>query len=214
MDNIKIQAGDFRRLSEDLADDSVDLVLTDPPYPKEYLPLWADLGRVAARVLKPSGFLVSYSGAMFLPDIMGMLGEHLTWYWLGGLHHRGPMCRIWSRGVLQGMKPILIYQKQPHQAQGRWFIDLVESPKQDKKYHKWGQPVIPTRRLLETFSEPGDLVLDPFLGGGTTAVACFQTGRRCIGYEVDPDMAETARQRVENCQLPLPMPQLNQGILC
>ena len=204
---IEILTGDFRELSKNIESDSIDLVCTDPPYPREFLPLWADLGRVAARVLKPSGFLVSYSGNMFLPEVMGMLGEHLSYYWLGGLYHRGPKSRIWARNILQAMKPILVYQKPPYKIQSYRFIDLVESPKQDKRHHKWGQPVIPTRRLVEAFSNESDLIFDPFLGGGTTAVACRQTGRNCIAHEIDPEVAERARKRVATCQMPLIKPE-------
>ena len=48
--SIDVLTGDFRQLSEAIADNSVDAIVTDPPYPKEYLPLWADLAHVAARV--------------------------------------------------------------------------------------------------------------------------------------------------------------------
>lgn len=78
----QIKTGDFRQGCKRLADDSVDLIVTDPPYPKQYLPLWADLARVAARVLKPGGFLVAYSGQIHLATMMMMLSEHLTYYWL------------------------------------------------------------------------------------------------------------------------------------
>ena len=205
---IDILTGDFRELSNELADGSVDLVLTDPPYPKKYLPLWSDLGRVAARVLKPGGFLVAYSGQMFLPEVMRRLGEYLNYYWLGGLRHVAGSGRIWNRRVLQAMKPFLVYAKHPMKTKKMWFTDLVTSPAQSKEYHAWGQSVAPFRYLVERFSNPGDLVLDPMLGGGTTAMACLQTGRDCIGYEIDPAVADVARQRIAEAQLPLFLPEM------
>ena len=206
---IEIGTGDFRKLSNELADGSIDLVLTDPPYPKEFLPLWADLARVSARVLKPGGFLVAYSGQLYLRDVMTMLDEHLTYYWLGGLRHNGPKGMVWARKVLNAMKPILVYAKEPIRKQPQTFIDLVDSQIQSKRFHKWGQSVSPVMCLLDAFTVEGDLVLDPFLGGGTTAVACLQTGRDCIGYEIDPAMADEARGRLADAQLPLfvPVPQ-------
>ena len=102
-----------------------------------------------------------------------------------------------------GMKPILIYVKPPARKPPKWFKDLLPSMTGSKEFHDWGQSLPPVRELVERFSEPGDLVLDPFLGGGTTAVACKQTGRRCIGYELDADMAERARERLANTQLML-----------
>lgn len=47
-----------------------------------------------------------------------------------------------------------------------------------------------TRQLIEDYSRPGDLVLDPCLGGGTTMIAARAAGRRCIGIEIDRDRAE------------------------
>jgi DNA modification methylase len=52
------------------------------------------------------------------------------------------------------------------------------------------------RWLIENTTEPGGLVLDPFLGSGTTAVAAIQTGRRFIGYEIDEGYCEIARKRI------------------
>jgi len=207
---IRIEQGDFRELSDGLADGSVDLVLTDPPYPEKFLPLWSDLARVSARVLAPGGFLVAYSGQMFLPEVMQRLGEHLRYYWTAFLHMRGPNVLVRNRTLGQQAKPILVYSKGKPNTHVYW-TDYVLSPSRSKAYHKWGQSVAPFRQLTEWFSEPGDLILDPCLGGGTTAVACFQTNRDCIGYEIDAATADTARQRVATAQLPL-APQVMQAV--
>ena len=50
--------------------------------------------------------------------------------------------------------------------------------------------------ILKDFTQPGDLILDPFTGSGTTGVACVQTGRRFIGIEIDPTYADIARARI------------------
>jgi site-specific DNA-methyltransferase (adenine-specific) len=79
--NADIRHGDFRTALTDIPDGSVDLFLTDPPYPREYLPLWRDLAALAARTLKPGGLLVAYSGQYYLPAVMGMLAEaHPTFH--------------------------------------------------------------------------------------------------------------------------------------
>jgi len=211
---IEIKTGDFRELSKGLADDSVDLVLTDPPYGREYLPLWADLGRIAARVLRPGGFLVAYSGQMYLPEVMGMLGAHLRYYWLCALHMPGAGAKIWSRKLRQQAKPALVYSK-GKPGKHEWWCDYLVSPNGhgDKKYHHWGQTIAPVKQLLVWYSYPGNLVLDPCIGSGTTAVACLQTGRNCIGYEIDPMVADVARARLASAQLPLPMPVVTQGAM-
>ena len=50
--------------------------------------------------------------------------------------------------------------------------------------------------LVELFTDPGDLVLDPFAGSGTTGVACLRLGRRFIGIERDAKYAAVARERL------------------
>ena len=50
--------------------------------------------------------------------------------------------------------------------------------------------------IIERYTRPGDLILDPFCGSGTTGVACVQTGRRFIGIELDPGYADIARARI------------------
>ena len=57
-------------------------------------------------------------------------------------------------------------------------------------------PVELPRRLIELYTFAGDLVLDPFIGSGSTAVAAVQTGRHYIGYDTEPAYVEMARERV------------------
>jgi modification methylase len=57
-------------------------------------------------------------------------------------------------------------------------------------------PVSLPRRFIELYTYLDDLVLDPFIGSGTTAVAALETGRRYVGYDVSDDYLRTARQRV------------------
>ena len=52
------------------------------------------------------------------------------------------------------------------------------------------------RRLIELYTFEGDLVLDPFLGSGSTAIAAVETGRHYVGYETDPAYAELAAKRI------------------
>lgn len=202
---IRIETGDFRELATDLAPSSVDVVLTDPPYPKEYLPLWGDLGEMAARVLKPGGSLIAYCGHYQIPEVTALLKPHLRYWWLLMIKHGGPSARLPGKWVFVEYKPALWYVKH-HRSGKRFVADVIQSRGKDKKFHRWGQSVAPFVYLIEKLTNPGDLVLDPFLGGGTTAVACLLTGRDCIGFELDPAMADVARGRVA-AQPPLFIPQ-------
>src|SRR5579885_1776269 len=59
--------------------------------------------------------------------------------------------------------------------------------------------------FIKLFTQPGDVVLDPFLGSGPTAVAARQLGRHCIGIEIDPKYIQIANQRLDAMQLPIPL---------
>jgi site-specific DNA-methyltransferase (adenine-specific) len=54
------------------------------------------------------------------------------------------------------------------------------------------------RYLVGKLTNPGDTILDPFMGSGSTGVACMQTGRRFIGVEIDATHYATARRRIND----------------
>ncbi len=62
--------------------------------------------------------------------------------------------------------------------------------------HPWQQTVGPFCRLVEMAAKLGELVVDPFLGSGTTALACLATGRRFLGADIDPGAVSLARERI------------------
>lgn len=64
--------------------------------------------------------------------------------------------------------------------------------------HPTQKPIKILRRIIETSSDEGDLVLDPFMGSGTTAVACVQSGRDYLGWELDEGYHKTAEKRVSS----------------
>ena len=193
---VDIKLGDFRKLCKELNSNSIDLILTDPPYQKKFLSLWEDLAKEAKRVLKPSGFLISYSGQNNLPIIFEMLTKHLNYYWLGSLYHSGLVAQRFEVNMHNRAKPILFFQKPPYKKQPEWLEDVIKSPMPDKELHEWGQNAEPFIKLLECFSKPNDVILDPFLGGGSVLEACLQTKRNFIGYEVDEKIFKLVKERL------------------
>ena len=62
--------------------------------------------------------------------------------------------------------------------------------------HPFQKPEKLVERVILTSSNPGDLVLDPFMGSGTTAAAAQRHGRRFLGFEIDPDWVRVALKRL------------------
>jgi hypothetical protein len=195
----RIHTGDLGRLYNIVEDDSVDLFLTDPPYQESAIPLYGRLAELAARKLKPGGFLVALCGQIFFDRVFQEMTKHLDYYWLCGVYcgAGASSTRILSRRMLNVLRPLLIFAKQPFvQKQSLPFMTDLIAGEGDKQHHSWGQGLKQFQHLVEHLSEPGQIVVDPFVGGGTVPVACVATGRRYIGTELDPGVAAAARARV------------------
>jgi site-specific DNA-methyltransferase (adenine-specific)/modification methylase len=84
-----------------------------------------------------------------------------------------------------------------------WKGVQQETEKNTPKFHINQKPVAVMRQLLEWFTKPEDLIIDPFAGSGSTLVACLKTGRRGIGIEIDPQYAAVARRRIRDAETPM-----------
>jgi 16S rRNA G966 N2-methylase RsmD len=194
-----IHTGHMRQLFRILDDDSVDLFFTDPPWERDALPLYAELGKLAQQKLKPGGFCLVLCGQMYLDEIVKGLSESLDWYWLCGVRLLGGAHgRICQRNIANNFKPILMYTKRPGPkvAKNQWIGDMIDRPKADKVHHKHGQAAGDSQYFMEQLTLPGQLVVDPFVGGGTVPEICKRSGRRFIGTELNPGTAAAARARV------------------
>jgi len=194
--DIKIFKDDFYEFSNGIEDNSIDLILTDPPYPGEYLYLWEQLFEVAQRILKPSSFLIAYSGQMYLDKIFRMKND-LIYYWTANIiFSQKPL--IHGRNIINEWKPILIFQKPPFKKLNNTIADTIAFDYSERDLHNknWGQTVKPFEFLINNFSEPNDLILEPFAGTGTTLLACKNTKRRCLGIEIDEELVKLIKGRL------------------
>jgi ParB-like chromosome segregation protein Spo0J len=196
----ELRTGDFRDVLADLADQSVDAVVTDPPYNNEGVPLYEPLGAFALRVLKPGRLAVVYAGHLQLDREMELLTRGgLTYMWHGANVLSGLHTRVRVRMVFGQHRSVLLYSAgsyQPHS----WLNDVVfaegRGGPQERPLHPWQQALEPVRHWVRQVSEPGELIVDPFIGSGTTAVAAVMEGRRFIGCDIDPGCVETTRRRL------------------
>lgn len=203
--DIKLYVGDCVDLSrKHLKNNSVGCIISDPPFSKDALECFDKLGRIAKRVLKPSGFCCFYTGKLHLDSVFGIMGKHLKYYWQIILLHHGKIgtdfnpYSIDARKVNTFYKSILIFQKPPFKRTAEYFDDVIKGSGIEKNIHIWQQSERELHRIVEKFSDIGSLVLDPFNGGGTTGVVCNKLGRKYIGFDSDSDCINETRIRIRN----------------
>ena len=188
-ENVKIFFEDFREGTKTIEDNSVDAIITDPPYPIEYIDLWADMFAIADRILKPSAFLVTYANHQNLDRIF-QLPNSLKYYWIFKLDFTSKPIAM-GRNLIATWKPVLIFQKLPFKKIEETLEDNIKESKpfnyDERDMHKsnWGQSLGKFEWIIDKFTKPGDLIVEPFAGTGTTLVASKNMKRRCIGYEID-----------------------------
>ncbi len=195
--DIRLYHCPFQRLEEvaGIKPNSVNLILTDIPYCQEFLPQISDLGAHASRILIEGGLLVTYSGVLYLNDVVRRLDDHLTWSWSAASVWMGDASFVRSRNVMAKWKPVLIYSKGKWRDRGQW-PDMLMINSKEKDWHPWQQPLEEVETLLRYFSQPGDLIVDPCGGGFTTAVASRNLGRRCIACDIDESCVVRGQDRL------------------
>lgn len=198
---IRIIHGDFREVlnEETVSTASASLVLTDPMYGREHLPIWSDLAAFASRVLKPGCLLVSYTGQTYLPQVLKSLEEHLTYVWVAGVRYSYPN-NIFPLRIKNSLKLLLLFAKgdyDPGPSQ-YWLHDLIDGDgyPETKRDSELQQGLREAEYLIETLTHPGDLVVDPFTGTGTVAVAAKRKGRRFVGAEISKERYDLALSRL------------------
>lgn len=198
---VTLHCGDALELAEKrIPAASVDLIFTDPPYPKEFHYCYEWLAKEAARVLKSTGFLISYCGPYWKDVVMGYFGSELDYFYDFILVHRGNTTILWPRKVISGYKSILCYTPKgmkplpKNNVLGQW-----DGTGGDKRFHRWGQDTQEARYYIDCFSKKGDTVVDYFSGGGTTAEVCKRLKRNFVGFEKNPDMFKVSVERLTGC---------------
>ena len=208
--DVKLYLGDCLKILPTLLAGSVDAVVTDPPYGINYDPSFkkwngspSDYRKIIGDDEKfdPSPFLqfptVILFGANYFSDRLP-IGGWIVWdkrikdqldkmignpAELAWCNHTGiTMIRVMHGGVVNADS---IYGNN------------------EKRFHPTQKPVKVIRRIIEKYTRQGDTILDPFMGSGTTGIACVQTGRNFIGIEIEPKYYGIAEKRIKEAQMQL-----------
>ena len=197
--------GDCLEVLKTLPDKSIDLILTDPPYG-----INADKGSAGFGVAKGRKYKGNWDKKIPPKEIFDeMLRVSKNTIIFGGNYfaHYLPPSKHWivwdKKGDIAFKNPFadceLIYttfnkvvKKIVFKQQG--FI----SDSKDKRVHPTQKPTELLQIILDTYTEPGDVVLDCFMGSGSTGVAAVNTNRKFIGIELDTKYFEIAKQRINN----------------
>jgi len=231
---VQLYVGEALELVSQLAPGSVDAVVTDPPYAIAGESLIANSRTV--RTVKETQFFAAWLREhlrewlrVLRPD--GAVWMTLDWRDCLELDHasaklgirRAPAIGVWDKcrmglgGVLRrSYETFAVLQLNDFEAASASEPDLWRCAWGGGKAstltdHPAEKPVALMERAVLLVSPRGGLVLDPFMGGGSTAIAAIRNGRRFVGFDRDPDFVHGVRQRLiaegEQANLPLAIPE-------
>jgi hypothetical protein len=190
-----ILVGDFREVGASIPDNSVSLIFTDPPYDRKASEMLPELAVFASAKLVVGGSLLCYVGETQLPGALDAFRSTLRYWWTIACVHSGHSTVMREYGVNAAWKPILWFVKGTRHDTSTMVRDVV-SGGEEKQEHPWQQAQAEAEYLIEKLCPAEGIVLDPFLGSGTTAAAAKKLGRRWIGIEIDEKTAKIASGRI------------------
>ena len=203
MTTVDLRLGNCIELMAAMPDKSVDAVVTDPPY---------------AVGVKYEGYedtrenLIKLVNA-FMPHVLRIAKRVLI---TCGVHNIQLYPQVdwilsWTipAGVGRGWwgfccwQPILVYGKDPYLQDGKGCRPdtIVYNGRSDKCEHPCPKPTELMKWILERGTRPGETILDPFMGSGTTGVACVKTGRNFTGMEICENYFNVAKKRIADEQM-------------
>jgi adenine-specific DNA-methyltransferase len=187
---------------------SVDFIATDPPYLVDYtsrdgrsiandatdawlLPAFAQM----SRVLKSDHFALSFYG-------WNRVDRFFAAWKAAGFRAVGHL--VWVKRYASNKRYVgyshesayLLAKGNPPQPTSV-IRDVLEWRYTGNSLHPTQKPVMALRPPIQAFTKPGEIVLDPFVGSGTTVLAAKVLGRRYIGIDIDPKYAVCAQARVQ-----------------
>jgi DNA modification methylase len=230
----RIACMDCLEYLQQLPDNSVDLVVTDPPYNVSQKQNMSWMGREVRkdfgdwdygfdptpvlielkRVLKPTGQIYVFCSTKQIPEYMALFED--GWFFRNLLvwSKTNPVPRLSKTNWLHANEYILYAINEtvklnkitfnfPSQVEMKniFITPALQGKERIKRpeggaFHPTQKPLEILKRLIAVSSRPGDAVLDPFMGTGSTAVAALETDRNFYGCELDVEYAKVARERL------------------
>ena len=191
----KVVCGDCLEVMKKLPDKCIDLVLTDPPYgigmasnpvrQKHQKQQWDEhipTKEYFDEMMRVSKQQIIWGGNYFIEYLKNSKG-FLVWNKLQPENFTLAMCEFAWMSI---DKPAKMFTQSVH--------------KEGNKHHPTQKPVNLFKWILNKYTNENDTILDPFLGSGTTVVACKQLNRNFIGIEISPDYCKIAEDRLKNLQ--------------
>jgi len=214
MVDVTLHLGDCLEYMRTLPDKSAEAVITDPPYGigigrngriggngritkvKQYIPVkWDDIGLTnnqLSEIRRISKNQVIF-GFEHLYEILGKCGSAIVW---------DKKCKNgWDDSFSDAEIAWTSYKRPTKVFRHLWMGALRGSEiTSDARQHPTQKPIILMKWIIEKYTNPGDIVLDPFMGSGTTGIACVQTGRNFIGCEISEEYFKIAERRIKEAQ--------------
>lgn len=190
MSSYTLHLGDCLEYMKSMPDKSVDAVITDPPYgcgKAEWDDAFPSAWYIEAKRLARRVCVIT--GAVGLKDSVPLLGDDFVDVVaarnLNALTRSAIGFSNWLACVVAGEKP----KQQPN------FFEF--SVRGEMPEHPSPKPIEYMVKLVAKMSEQYSVVFDPFMGSGTTGVACMQLGRSFIGCEIEPKYFAIAEKRIK-----------------
>jgi DNA modification methylase len=214
--NCTVYQGDCMDVLAEIPPGSIDLALTDPPFGISFVPnhrtitaipeMLANDEKPHLEFVSPIVRTVKNGGAVYLCTRFDVSAQWVAALESTGVKVKNPI--FWvknlpSQGDVFGDRgncvEIILFAHVGgrHLLRGKRETNAWMIPRPEVSIHPTPKPVELIRRLILASSDPGDTVIDPFLGSGTTAVACALTGRHCIGVELESRYFDLSCDRIE-----------------
>lgn len=201
--------GDFKEIeiSDQIEDDSVNLIFTDPPYDEKSLSLYTTLGEFASKKLKKGGSLVAYAGHFLIDQVIGEIKKSpdLEFWWVMAEFHgtEGAHTMMRKQNITVSWKPLVWFVKRGREPTNiirqHMFADSVKSiaPENEKLGHKWEQSLTTPNYIIQHLTDEQDFIVDPMCGSGTTLVSAIKLNRRCKGIDTEQKHLDESEARIK-----------------